>query len=140
MTKQEVLAFIQKQNAVVVGSVDEDGWPNQKAMFPPRKAEGENVFWLSTNTSSLHVKQFRANPRASLYFFKREAVRCTGVMLKGSMEVLEDEASKRALWRPGDVLYYPKGVTDPDYCVLRFTAACARVYRDLKKEDFTFGG
>ena len=30
-----------------------------------------------------------------------------------------------------------KGVTDPDYSVLKFTAETGRHYRDLKTEDFS---
>ncbi len=43
-------------------------------------------------------------------------------MLKGTMEVLQDGASKEMIWRQGDDIYYPRGVADPDYCVLKFTA------------------
>lgn len=35
-----------------------------------------------------------------------------------------------------DRLYYPKGVADPDYCILVFTAREGRYYRDLKTESF----
>ena len=31
---------------------------------------------------------------------------------------------------------YKKGVTDPDYCILKFTAASGRYYCDLKTESF----
>ena len=58
-------------------------------------------------------------------------------MLKGAMEVLTDPASRELIWREGDELYYPKGVTDPDYCVLRFTAESGRYYSNFKSEDFT---
>jgi general stress protein 26 len=40
------------------------------------------------------------------------------------------------IWQFGDKMYYPKGVMDPDYCVLRFTAAKGRYYSHLKSEDF----
>ena len=43
-------------------------------------------------------------------------------MLRGTMEVLTDAQSKEMIWRDGDTEYYPEGVTDPDYCVLKFTA------------------
>lgn len=33
-------------------------------------------------------------------------------------------------------LFYKKGVTDPDYCVLKFTAESGRYYCDLKTESF----
>ena len=41
------------------------------------------------------------------------------------MEVLTDAKSKEMIWREGDEQYYPGGVTDPNYCVLKFTATVA---------------
>lgn len=32
------------------------------------------------------------------------------------------------IWRKGDTMFYKKGVTDPDYCVLKFTAEGGRYY------------
>ncbi len=57
-------------------------------------------------------------------------------MLVGTMEILEDEATKRAMWSPGDKVYYPGGVTDPDYCILKFTATSGRYYCNLRTESF----
>ena len=127
--------WVGRRNAALITSVDADGTPNVKAMLLPRKREGLRVLYFSTNTSSMRVAQYRANPRACVYFYRKGWIRYRGLMLKGSMEVLEDAESKRALWRPGDKLFYPKGVTDPDYCVLRFTTDSARIYQDLHTED-----
>lgn len=52
------------------------------------------------------------------------------------MEVLTDQETKNTIWRKGDTMFYKKGVTDPDYCVLRFTAQSGRYYCDLKTESF----
>lgn len=117
-----------------VSSVDEDGFPNTKAMLPPRKKEGIQHFYFTTNTSSMRVKQFRANPKASLYFCDPKQFK--GMMLKGTMQVLEDVASKEMIWLEGDTLYYPLGVTDPDYCVLHFTADSGRYYHSFSSESF----
>jgi general stress protein 26 len=57
-------------------------------------------------------------------------------MLVGAMEVLEDAASKEMIWREGDTMYYKQGVTDPDYCVLKFTAHKGRYYSNFKSEGF----
>lgn len=57
-------------------------------------------------------------------------------MLKGTMEVLQDQDSKNMIWREGDEMYYPEGVTDPDYCVLKFTAHEGRYYSNFKSETF----
>jgi len=33
-------------------------------------------------------------------------------------------------------MYYPLGVNDPDYCVLKFTGQSGRFYADLKSTNF----
>jgi Uncharacterized stress protein (general stress protein 26) len=127
--------LIDKQGVAFIGSVDGDGFPNVKAMLPPRKRDGIKQIYFSTNTSSKRVAQYRRNPKACVYFCDRRFFR--GVMLSGRMEVLEDSAAKEMIWRDGDTLYYKQGVTDPDYCVLRFTAEAGRYYSSFKSEDFT---
>lgn len=124
-----------KSDLFFVGSIDADGNPNIKGMFAARKREGIKRFYLSTNTSSLRVSQFRENPRACIYFCDRRYFH--GVMLVGSMAVLEDAGSKEMIWREGDTMYYPLGVTDPDYCVLLFMAVSGRYYSNFKSEEFT---
>ena len=56
-------------------------------------------------------------------------------MLKGTVEVLEDQNSKDMIWKLGDTMYYKQGKTDPDYCVLKFTAISARYYSNFKSEE-----
>ena len=136
-TKEQIIDFIKKQKTAFIASVDEDGFPNMKAMLAPRKIDG-NHFYFTTNTSSLRVAQYGKNPKASIYFYNRGRFKYEGVMLTGTMEVLHNEAAKKEIWRMGDTMFYKKGVTDPDYCVLRFTAHKARHYCDLKSESFDF--
>lgn len=127
--------MIDSQKISFIASVDENGFPNMKAMLAPRKRLGIKSFYFSTNTSSIRVAQFRENPKASIYFFDKK-IRYHGAMLVGTMEVLEDTEAKELIWQKGDTMYYPKGVTDPDYCVLRFTAEKGRYYSDFVSEDF----
>ena len=132
--EQTIGNLIDKQSVSFISSVDGDGFPNSKAMLPPRKREGIKVFFFTTNTSSKRVAQYRANPKACIYFCDKRFFR--GVMLKGTMEVLEDVASKEMIWQDGDIMYYQKGVTDPDYCVLKFTAQTGRYYTNFSSKDF----
>ena len=126
--------LIDKAGVSIISSVDEDGYPNSKAMLPPRKREGIKHVFFTTNRSSMRVRHYLDNPKACIYFFDKRFFR--GVMLKGTMEVLHDSASKKMIWRNGDERYYPEGVHDPDYCVLRFTAHQGRYYSNFKSEDF----
>lgn len=126
--------LIDKQSVSFIASVSEEGFPNMKAMLPPRKREGIKEFWFTTNTSSMRVVQYRKNKNASIYFYDKRFFR--GVMLTGTMEVLEDADSKQMIWQEGDTMYYPQGVTDPDYCVLKFTATRGRFYSNFYSENF----
>ena len=126
--------LIDKVKVGFVASVDEDGFPNMKAMLAPREREGIRVLYFTTNTSSRRVSQYQKNPKASVYFYDGRFF--CGVMLKGTMEVREDAATKEMIWRMGDNMYYPQGVTDPDYCVLKFTAESGRYYSKFHSEDF----
>jgi len=126
--------LIDKQKTAFLSSVDDAGFPNTKAMLPPREREGIRVFYFTTNTSSRRVAQFRKNPKACIYFADTRFFH--GVMLTGTVEVLTDAEAKERIWRDGDDMYYPGGVTDPDYCVLKFTAAAGRYYSNFKSEDF----
>lgn len=126
--------LIDKSKLSVISYISEDGFPVSKAMLAPRERNGIREFWFSTNTSSNKVKAFRDNPKASIYFVDRRFFR--GVSLSGTMEVLETAEAKERIWRTGDTMYYHEGVTDPDYCVLRFTATKGRYYSNFKSEDF----
>ncbi|WP_334308561.1 pyridoxamine 5'-phosphate oxidase family protein [Lacrimispora sp.] len=131
---QTIGNLIDKQGVSFISSLDDDGFPNTKAMLPPRKRDGIKTFYFTTNTSSMRVSQFRKNPKACIYFCDKRFFR--GVMLKGTVEVLEDAASKEMIWQEGDTMYYPQGVTDPDYCVLKFIAQTGRFYANFNSENF----
>lgn len=131
---QTVGNLIDKQGVAFISSVDENGFPNTKAMLPPRKREGIKVFYFTSNTSSMRANQYKSNPKACIYFCDKRFFR--GVMLTGLMEVLEDSAHKELIWQTGDTTYYAKGVTDPDYCVPRFTAVQGRFYSHFHSESF----
>lgn len=108
-TREQLFEFMKEQDVAFIASVDADGFPNMKAMLAPRKIED---------------------------FYHKGRVHYEGVMLIGTMEVLQDEDIKKEIWHIGDKMYYRKGVTDPDYSVLKFTAIKRSHYLDLKTERF----
>lgn len=113
-----------------VGSVDERGFPQIKAMFVARHGD-LRTHYFSTNTSSARAGQFLKNPKACVYYCDNEMV--AGALFTGTMEVCTDQANKEMLWNEGDEQYYPKGVTDEDYCVFKFTAETISFYHNGDK-------
>ena len=126
--------MMDKSSSCFISYIDNEGYPITKAMLKPRERDGIKTIWLTTNTSSNKVKFFRENNKASVYFVDKHFYR--GVSMVGTVEVLETPEAKERIWRDGDTMYYPEGVTDPDYCVLKFTAVKGRYYSNFKSEDF----
>ena len=136
MDLKKIEKFIDKQKVSFICSIDDENYPNVKAMLKPRKRNSLKEFYFSTNTSSMRVNQYKSNPNASIYFYHKGLIKYVGVMLKGKMEILTDQETKNMIWKKGDTMFYKKGVTDPDYCVLKFTAKEGRYYCNLKTKTF----
>ncbi|MDE6373754.1 MAG: pyridoxamine 5'-phosphate oxidase family protein [Clostridia bacterium] len=137
MTKEELIEFISKQKTAFIASVNGQGQPVIRAMLAPRIIDGNQIFF-STNASSNKVKQYSANNKACVYFYKRGKIKYQGVSITGEMQVCTDQATKDKVWRFGDRLFYKQGVTDPDYCVLKFTCERAEYYCDFKITTINF--
>jgi general stress protein 26 len=129
----EGLKLVDKATICFLGTNGEDGFPRVKAMLN-LKHEGLKKVWFSTNTSSKHVHQLKKDDRACVYYVNETNFQ--GLMLIGTMEILQDTASKKMLWSEGSEVYYPLGVEDPDYTVLGFTAQRGNYYHGLKNIDF----
>jgi general stress protein 26 len=130
---REALSLANRSGIVMLGTNGDEGYPNIKAMIKMEN-EGLNRIWLSTNTSSKRVSQLVRDSKACIYFVDLE--QWMGLMLVGDVEVLQDMESRQRLWREGFEKYYPLGVTDPDYCVLCFTAQWGNYYHALSNVTF----
>jgi len=127
------LKLIEKSAICMLGTNGEDGFPNIKAMLS-LKHEGLKKIWFSTNTSSKRVKQLKKDNQACVYYVDEKNFK--GLMLVGTIEILEDIKSRKMLWSKGAEVYYPLGVEDPDYTVLCFTAKRGNYYHQLKNISF----
>lgn len=133
MDKAQIYQFISEQKTAFIASVNEQGYPVIRAMLAPRKIENGEIYF-STNTSSNKIKQYAANDKACVYFYKRGKFKYQGVAIIGEMEICTDQETKNEIWRFGDKIFYKQGVTDPDYCVLKFVGKTAEYYCDFKIE------
>jgi len=131
---REALSLANRSSIAMLGTNGDNGYPNIKAML---KMENEDLktIWFSTNTSSRRVAQLNRDSKACVYFVDFDQRK--GLMLVGNIEVLQDIESKKRLWSEGAERYYPLGVTDPDYSVLRFTAQWGNYYHALSNVTFT---
>lgn len=129
--KREIRKLRQESEIAYITSVNGEGYPQVKGMLVLEHDELD-VQYFSTNLSAKRTQQFLCNPKASVYYCN--VAEYKGALFTGSMAVCTDERTKRHLWREGFELYYPEGVQDPDYCVLRFTADTVNYYHHLHNE------
>ena len=126
--------LIDTQDICFLSFINSQGFPTSRAMLNPRKRQGIKEFYLTTNFSSQKSQSLLANPRAGLYFCDKRLYR--GVALTGTVEVIQDQSVKDEVWRDMDTIFYENN-TDPNYCVLRFTADSARYFQDYHSTDIT---
>ena len=141
-SREEMLELLETAAPAYLTTIDAEGYPHTRAMFNLHNVEQwpelqafmapareEFVTYFSTNTSSAKVAHVRANPKAAAYYCDGEQYR--GLMLRGTLELIDDMAVKEALWYEESKKYYPQGLDDPDYTVLRFLPTLAKYYRNL---------
>lgn len=133
MKINEIIQIIDHTQNPLINSMDADGIPVSRAMMGVRHRENLEAIYFSTNTSSNKVSELKNNSKSSLYFF--DPNQFVGILVKGEMEVTKDTESKQKVWRQGDEMYYPKGIDDPDFTVLKFKPTALRVYSNFKSKD-----
>ena len=146
--KEVSLKLIESADAAFLTNIGRDGFPDTRAMLNLRNAAifpGLQGFfskldpfqlYFSTNTASRKVAQIKENPNVSVYYCQPKSFH--GVMLGGTIEIIEDDSIKQALWQPGWEVYYPKGFDDPDHTVLRLSPLFLRSWYQLQRLELTF--
>ncbi len=145
--KRSGLKLMEESKAAYLTTIDSDGFPITRAMFNLRNKEQfpefsklfqnqQNKFtiFISTNTSSSKVAHLSKNPKMCVYFCDSKDFK--GFMLGGLVEIVDDIELKRKIWLDWWTRYYPEGVEDPDYTLLRLEPKNARYYHKLNQEKF----
>ena len=132
MTREGIYEFIARQKTSLISSVDEEGYPATRALIQPVLVDGNDIYF-ATYTSSRKVRHYRNNPKACVYFFEKGR-NLQGVEIKGNMVVLTDQPTKDRFWKPFFTRFYRKGVTDPDYCILKFTGFEAQWFSSRRND------
>ncbi len=145
--KRLSIELIENSLVAYFSTIDSDGFPITRALLNTRykeryrefsefydNLEDKYVIYFSTNTSSSKIDHIKENPKVSVYFCDTEQFK--GVMFGGEIEVIDDMEIKRQFWLDRSVSYYPKGLEDPDYTILRFNPKDARFYYKLNQIEF----
>ncbi len=128
------LHLVGRAESCILSSLASDGYPAMRAMLAPRERTGMKSLIFTTNASSLHVNELQIDPRGCVYFYDPKLFQ--GLLLRGTVEISDAKEMRERIWRDGDEVYYPLGITDPDYTTMTFTATHGRWYENFIKVDF----
>lgn len=143
MNEQEMREFsnqlMEEAEAAFFTTIDEKGYPHTRAIFNLRNIEQfptlSKVFtnhkedlltYFSTNTSSLKMAHIKKNPAVSVCYCVSKDFR--GLTLGGDIEIIQDNRIKEALWLDWWNQYYPKGLEDEDYTILRLLPKTVEIW------------
>jgi len=148
--KKLSLELIETCKAAILTTIDFEGFPITRAMFNLRnkeqfpefseffkKQEDEFIIYISTNTSSSKVEHIKTNPKISVYYCDSENFK--GVMFGGEVDIIDDRDIKSKIWLDWWTKYYPEGLEDPDYALLKLNPKTARFYYKLQQVRFEPG-
>ncbi|APC41360.1 pyridoxamine 5'-phosphate oxidase family protein [Clostridium estertheticum] len=143
--------LMNKADVVYLSTVTSNNAPETRALLNLRNVnqypdlvnmfdenESSLVTYVTTNTSSSKMKSIMENPKICLYYCKADEQR--GLMLTGEAEIVTDMEIKKVLWHDMWKIFFPGGVTDPDYTIIRLSAVTAKGYDKIQTYNLEFKG
>lgn len=106
-----------------LASINEDGYP-RTCTITKLQSEGARKIYVCTGMDSKKTKHFRANPKASICYYKDS----DSVILLGAVNIVECMELKKTMWQDWLFEHIPGGVNDPNYCLLEFVSCEATMY------------
>jgi len=135
--KEKAFKLNKSVNTFILSCIDKDGHPLTKAVVASKHRDFLNEIFFCTNTSSKFVAAINENSKGSVYFYSRKLFVWKGCFLKGDFEIVTDMTIKEKFWdNKYKNAYEQKSFTDPDFCVLKFSATAGRFYSNFTIADF----
>ncbi len=120
--------ILDRSGYAVLATLDDEGYPRPAAMDILHHEEIRTL-WLTTFRSSEKARHILRDPRAGLSFVHE----ADSVSLTGKAELITERSALLSFWDEGLRRYFPSGLEDSDYCLIRFTARSAVFYIDGEK-------
>ena len=88
--------------------------------------DAEGALWFITDRNSHKAEEIRLQPQVNASF--ASAADNTYISIAGRASVVFDKARLSQLWSPAMMVFYPKGIDDPELCLLRVQAESAEYW------------
>ena len=122
--------IMKNADVATIAKIDDKGYP-RASTISNIKTDGIKTVWFATGLNSGKVKFLSQNNKASVCY--RDGG--NNITLTGTIEILTDPELKKQLWLDWFINHFPGGVSDPNYCILKFTTNEAVFWIDNKYEE-----
>ena len=113
--KKQALDFVREYPVSHLATV-ENGEPWLRVMQCPR-VDDDFTVWYATSASSNKIRHIRSDPNVCTVFYDKAGY----VRVKGRAEVVTDNKAKSDLWEEDWSRYWPNGMGDPDFVLIKIT-------------------
>ena len=99
-------------------SINENGYPRTCVMGKAGNDGFSDIYFITSKRSALNGKatHFERNPKASVCYFSGG----DSVTLIGSIEFITDRPTQERIWSEEHRRFFPKGLDDPRFRLLKF--------------------
>ncbi|MCL2873900.1 MAG: pyridoxamine 5'-phosphate oxidase family protein [Defluviitaleaceae bacterium] len=111
--------------------IDEKGYPSSSAIWLIGNEDISEIYF-STFVDSNKYNRLKKCNKASICSYSE----FNNLTLVGEAEVLTDQKSKSEHWQEPFIHIYPKGETDPTYCIIKFTTKRVSMHIDHEGAEF----
>ena len=131
-TFEKANQLIKTCGAAYLGVIDESGYPHVSTVTPIKT---ENIFeaYFAAGMSANKTKRILADKRASVCY----RAGYNNITLVGEAEILTDQATKSSFWSGWLIDHFAGGETDPNYCIIKFTAKRVSLWVENESAEFT---
>lgn len=106
-------------------TVSETGHLHSRPMAV-QEMEFDGDFWFFTSNNSGKIESIEQDQHVNLAFTKEDDNRW--ISIAGRAQVVTDRQKMKELWNPLMKTWFPKGVDDPELCLIRVTAESAEYW------------
>ena len=136
--KSEILQLIEKVKTLVISAMDKDGTPITKGVTKLGHDDLAALYFCTSKNSAFY-QWFLQNAKTSVYMFDDDPntaypsvdEKYFSLSLIGKMEAVCDHETKERFFSDYLAMFYPGGIDDENYNLMRFSIQSGKYYRGI---------
>jgi len=116
--KQSVAELIKRNRYSKLITFGPDQAPHARVMTN-LPLGNDMVLWFATGLSTSKIKDIKTNPHVSVFIDDPNDL--TNASIIGKAEIVTNAQLLKKYWQEPFRFFFPKGPSDPDYCLLKIT-------------------